>query len=98
MPRHITAGTAKQSGEPEHPTSRGRALRELDRARTTSGLTWVLNVVHWVRGEPNTRTFRISYNQLRTDFAGDVRVAGLRLRLRPTPGGARSSGPHGRSS
>ncbi len=67
-------------------TSRGRAIRELDRARATSGLTWALNVVHWVRGESNTRTFRISYNQLRTDFAGDMRVAGAfgYTRVRPS--------------
>jgi len=43
-------------------TPRARAIGELDRARATSGLMWALNVVHWIEGEPNTRTFRISYN------------------------------------
>ena len=58
------------------PTSRARAIRELDRARATPGLSWALNVVHWIEGEPNTRTFRLSYNQLREDFTGSIKVAG----------------------
>jgi hypothetical protein len=57
-------------------TSRGRAISELDQARATPGLKWALNVVHWIEGEPNTRTFRISYDQLRTDFTGAIHVAG----------------------
>lgn len=56
-------------------TARSRAIQELDAASETDGLAWALNVVHWVGGEPTTRTFRVSYQQLRYDFPGDVSVA-----------------------
>jgi hypothetical protein len=57
-------------------TSRGRAISELDRARSSFGLTWALNLVHRIELASNTRTFGISYHQLRTDFVGDINVAG----------------------
>lgn len=59
-----------------HVTARARAIRELDAARSYPGLTWALNLVHWVAGEPNTRTFRISYRQIREDFGAPIQVAG----------------------
>lgn len=57
-------------------TSRGRAIRELDCDRATPGLRWALNLVHWIEGKPNTRTFRTSYSQLRTASKGHMNVAG----------------------
>jgi hypothetical protein len=60
----------------KQPTARMRAIQELHRERTTTDLEWALNVVHWIDGEPNTRTFHISYNQIRSDFPGAVSVAG----------------------
>lgn len=57
------------------PTARTRAIQELDAARKTPGLAWALNLIHWISGKHNTRTFRISYDQLKSDFPGDVSVA-----------------------
>ncbi len=57
-------------------TVRARAIKELDRARATRGLAWGLNVVHWIEGESNTRTFHTSYGQFRSDFAGNTAIAG----------------------
>jgi hypothetical protein len=58
-------------------TPRARALRELEPLRTTPGLAWALNLVHWVEGERNTRTFSTSYAQMRTDPpSGPPNVAG----------------------
>jgi hypothetical protein len=37
---------------------------------------WALNLIHWVAGERNTRTFRISYRQMREDFGAPINVAG----------------------
>jgi hypothetical protein len=50
-------------------TPRARAIQELHTLRITPGLTWALNLVHWVGAEGNTRTFIRSYDQMRTDFS-----------------------------
>jgi hypothetical protein len=58
-------------------TPRARAIQELHAWRVTPGLAWALNLVHWVHGEENTRTFTLSYAQMRADFPSvPVKVAG----------------------
>jgi hypothetical protein len=58
-------------------TPRARAIQELRPLRTTPGLAWALNLVHWVQGQANTRTFSTSYSQMRTDPpSGPQNVAG----------------------
>lgn len=56
-------------------TPRTSAVRELHGHAATRPLAWALNAVHWVNGESNTRTFRISYDQLRKDFNPELVVA-----------------------
>ncbi len=70
---HRNRGTVARAAQ---PTNRSRAIPELDQARATPGLTWALNLVHWIDSPSNTKTFRTSYGQLRADFPGQVKVAG----------------------